>query len=173
MEIEKKWLVCIKEENYIVLNRLKEECEFVVEKDIFQYFLSSVPYVRVQREFNISNETTKDVLCIKGAGSLSRVEVEKDLSNQECLDLLKLVEGKSPILKNVIKFRLPNTNVILEYHTICFKDEFRFAYIEVEFKTEEDASTFSSDILTGLIEVTGVDEYYMNNVWEKFQSEVN
>lgn len=156
METERKFILSGFPENL----EKKDECE------IFQYFLSTDPYVRVRRKIVNGNTTYK--LTIKGKGTLSRTETEFDLTETEFAELSAICEYE-PVKKVMKIYNLPS-GLHFECSEVDPGSENSFFYGEIEFKSEEEAHAFVPEF-DYVKEVTETEGYQMNRYWQKTRVE--
>ena len=157
MEIERKWLV----EGLPPLGAPDQ----IFQMD--QGYLSVRPTVRIRREA-LEGGATRLVLCIKGAGGLSRREVEMELTPVQFGELEEMV-GKPLIPKTQWRYPLPG-DLTLEVNQVDKGRPTAFWYAEVEFPTEEAALSWDP-AAAGLgeylsHEVTGQKGQSMGEYWE-------
>lgn len=126
MEIERKWMVVGWPEGL-------EQTE-VYKMD--QGYISVRPTVRIRREA-LQGGRTALVLCFKGAGSLSREEIETEI-NAELFAKLEHLIGKPLIHKERRGYRLP-CGLTLEVNCVDPDLPTAFWYAEVEYETEAQA----------------------------------
>jgi CYTH domain-containing protein len=151
-EIERKFLMKSFPDG--VLNLLDASC-------IYQSYLSTDPEVRVRRRI-YRNGTLNFRQTIKGNGTLKRVEVEIDLTENQYLGIMTLID-KTPIRKIYKSYRLDN-GLVLEVSKV----DNTFYYGEVEFESVEQAESWKpNDLLSEFIlkEVTDDSRYKMKNYW--------
>ena len=157
MEIERKWLV----EGLPPL----DGPERVFQMD--QGYLTVRPTVRIRREAQ-EGGATRLVLCIKGAGGLSRREVEMELTPAQFGELEAII-GQPLIPKTQWRYSLPG-GLTLEVNQVDAGRPTAFWYGEVEFPTEEAALSWDP-AAAGLgeylaHEVTGQKGQSMGEYWE-------
>lgn len=129
MEIERKWLVDIKDIPYD-LNKYEH-------LEISQAYISFSPTIRIRK---ISNKDLY-ILTIKSRSNnngLSRHEYEFNINKQDYNNLLNKKEG---IVLNKTRYRVNEGEFI--YEIDIFHNEYEgLCYLEVEFESEEDAKLF-------------------------------
>ena len=158
MEIERKWMVEGWPEG-----RTPSE---VYRMD--QGYISVRPTVRIRREA-LEGGRTALVLCFKGAGTLSREEIETEI-DAELFGKLEHLIGKPLIRKERRGYPLPG-GLTLEVNEVDHGQPGAFFYAEVEFDTEAGAMAWQpaeaglQDYLTN--EVTGVPGASMGEYWER------
>ena len=126
MEIERKWMVVGWPEGL-------EQTE-VYKMD--QGYISVRPTVRIRREA-LQGGRTALMLCFKGAGGLSREEIETEI-NAELFAKLEHLIGKPLIHKERRGYRLPG-GLTLEVNCVDPDLPTAFWYAEVEYETEAQA----------------------------------
>lgn len=158
MEIERKWWVqgwpCG-----------LQECE---RYQMDQGYISVRPTVRIRREA-LAGGPTALVLCFKGAGTLSREEIETGIDAELFARLERLI-GKPLIRKERRSYLLPE-GLVLEVNEVDPGQPGGFFYAEVEFPTEQAARAWDPGSC-GLgrylaLEVTGQPGASMGEYWEK------
>lgn len=128
VEIERKWL-------------MSGFPEMPYEKEIIQVqgYLSFEPStVRIRKTQDAGQE--KYVLTIKGKGTLSRAEVEFDISANEYFTLQDLLIAPT-VQKRLRLYRLPNGHM-LECSLVDENETDAFYYGEIEFESEEEANNY-------------------------------
>lgn len=163
MEIERKWLFDI--------NKVPTGQSLTITH-YRQAYISIEPEVRIRSKevesaINHSYTKTEYALCIKGNGSLSRHEIQKDLTECEFEELKEV----GNITDNMF--------INKRYYTISIEDDLEltvgvvdegtkteFCYGEIEFKTEEEAKNFIPEKWFGK-EVTNDISYKMKNYWKR------
>lgn len=123
MEIERKWMV----QGWPLGLPLAESYR------MDQGYLSVRPTVRIRREA-LQGGRTALVLCFKGAGTLSREEIETEIDEALFARLEKLI-GKPLIQKTRNTYRLPD-GLALEVNLVDEGLPTEFWYAEVEYPTE-------------------------------------
>ena len=158
MEIERKWWVqgwpCG-----------LQECE---RYQMDQGYISVRPTVRIRREA-LAGGPTALVLCFKGAGTLSREEIETGI-DAELFGRLERLIGKPLIRKERRGYALPG-GLTLEVNCVDPDRPTGFWYAEVEFATEAQALAWDpaaaglGDYLAD--ECTGRPGASMGEYWER------
>ena len=158
MEIERKWWVqgwpCG-----------LQECE---RYQMDQGYISVRPTVRIRREA-LAGGPTALVLCFKGAGTLSREEIETGIDAELFARLERLI-GKPLIRKERRGYALPG-GLTLEVNCVDPDRPTGFWYAEVEFETEAQALAWDpaaaglGDYLAD--ECTGRPGASMGEYWER------
>ena len=128
MEIERKWMV----------TNWPDEKSFPLTEtyQMDQGYISVRPTVRIRREA-LQGGRTALVLCFKGAGTLSREEIETEIDADLFARLERLI-GKPLIKKERRSYRLPD-GLTLEVNCVDKGLPTAFWYAEVEYKTEAQA----------------------------------
>ena len=126
MEIERKWMVTGWAEG------LTQTSDYQMD----QGYVSVRPTVRIRREA-LQGGRTALVLCFKGAGTLSREEIETEIDAELFAKLEHLI-GKPLIHKERRGYRLPG-GLTLEVNCVDPDLPTAFWYAEVEFETEAQA----------------------------------
>ena len=153
MEIERKFL----------LTKMPD-MPCISSHHVTQGYLSIEPEVRIRSKEPSEPLSNTFTLCIKGEGYLSREEVEVDISEEHFNTLRNMVQGQM-ITKQYQKYRLPD-NLVAECSVVDSGTEHSFAYVEVEFESEEDAISFVPPEYFGR-EITYCEEYKMKRYWER------
>lgn len=159
-EIERKWL--------FDPETIPDDLECVGECLYEQAYLSIEPEFRIRKKQKINAEecATTYVLCIKSKGDLSRIEVQKNLTEREFKDLMLI--GK---LKEDDFIKKKPKSLIVEGHTLVvgladIGRETAFWYGEIEFSSADIANKFKAPSWFGP-EVTEEPEYKMANYWTR------
>ena len=145
MEIERKW----------ILNRVPTEFKQIVHTQTEQLYLSTSPEVHLRYD---PTSPYPFRLTIKGEGTLTREEIQEEVSEDFFNEVKKFV-GKSPIKKDYYFFN--RGGYPLE---VSIVDDGAFIYAEIEFETEEQARNYQLPI-GDAVEVTDNPEYKMKNYW--------
>lgn len=154
VEIERKWL----------LNRPMVG-NITCIGQMSTWYLSTEPEVRVRR----LNDTATGPVCkfaFKTCGTLSRVEIEKYITEEElecCLESLPENLRHNPIVDNYIMFDVGGTEVA------CIEVDGKYTMVEVEFDSVEEANSYIPPF--DGIEVTDNPDYYKRNYWKKTRLE--
>ena len=126
-EIERKW----------ALAELPKECRDDNVYNIEQCYFSSGPAVRIRKDLGHHNPYK---ITFKGSGEIKRVEIEDNISEDTYNNLKKfMVNPKGIVNKKFWKIPIEGTKLSYEISRV---DDL-WNYIEVEFKTEEEAIKFS------------------------------
>lgn len=134
MEIERKWMVAGWPENAAALAAQLGPAVEVYRMD--QGYISVRPTVRIRREAQQGGHTAL-VLCFKGAGTLSREEIETEI-DQALFGKLEHLIGKPLIKKERRSYALPGA-LKLEVNLVDAGAPTAFYYAEVEFESEAGA----------------------------------
>lgn len=162
MEIERKWLFDM------------EKVPIELSKTIttyFQGYISVEPEVRIRRKhvrrslLTIDNEPTY-ALCIKGNGTLSRIEIQRDITKEEFNQLLEVGNMKTEDLIHKVYYTIPIDKYKLTVGTVDCNLDSTFSYGEIEFESEEEALAFNPPDWFGK-EVTDDPAYKMKNYWKR------
>ena len=158
MEIERKWWVQSWPQG------LRETQRYQMD----QGYISVRPTVRIRREA-LDGGPTALVLCFKGAGGLSREEIETEIDGTLFARLEHLI-GKPLIHKERRGYALPG-GLTLEVNCVDPALPTAFWYAEVEFGTEAEALAWDpaaaglGDYLAE--ECTGRPGASMGDYWER------
>lgn len=154
MEIERKWLT----DTWPAL----PETDRI---EMRQGYLSLGPTVRIRSERR--DEHTDYVLCIKGAGTLAREEIELPLTEEQFARLEKVV-GRPLIEKQQRRYALPD-GLVLEVNRVDAGQPGEFFYAEVEFSSVQQALLWEPGELAGYLtnEVTNTPGQSMGEYWRR------
>jgi CYTH domain-containing protein len=133
MEIERRWLF----NNVIIPGDIP-----LIKKGRYgQAYLNFNPELRIRWKRDEDNRITYK-LCIKSKGLLERIEVEKDLTEEEFVLLLTVggIDANDIILKNISIYKLQEYELTVADTDIC--RDTRFSYAEIEFPSIHEANTF-------------------------------
>ena len=164
MEIERKWMV----------KSWPDETKFPLTEtyQMDQGYISVRPTVRIRREA-LQGGRTALVLCFKGAGTLSREEIETEIDAELFAKLAHLI-GKPLIQKERRSYRLPD-GLTLEVNCVDKGLPTAFWYAEVEYETEAQALAWDPAAcgLAGYLhdECTGKPGSSMGEYWLKTRGE--
>lgn len=145
MEIERKW----------ILNRVPTEFKQIVHTQTEQLYLSTSPEVRLRHN---PASPYPFRLTIKGEGTLTREEIQEEVSEDFFNEVKKFV-GKPSIKKDYYIFNCGGYPL-----EVSIVDDGAFIYAEIEFETEEQARNYQLPI-DDAVEVTDNPEYKMKNYW--------
>ena len=151
MEIERKWLI----------NRFPTGLPLLREASVRQGYISVRPTVRIRE--SVSRTGSKWELCIKGAGTLAREEVENEIS-QDFFDRLTVFTGTDLVTKEFRVYALPGGEE-LEVSLVDAGRPTAFFYAEVEFPTIDAAHAFVPPDFLGE-EKTESPEFSMSAYWQ-------
>lgn len=153
MEIERKWLIKgFPNKNFVIDHSAA----------IDQAYLSIDPEVRIRRSIvgEGSSIATNCSLTIKSNGTLSRSEVEIEISDDQYEELRRFMLFE-PIGK---KYRVYN---FAGYHIEMSIVDNTWYYAEVEFESEKDAEEFEFPFPNLVVkEVTDDPNFKMKNYWK-------
>lgn len=154
MEIERKWLT----DTWPTL----PETDRI---EMRQGYLSLGPTVRIRSEHH--NAGTDYVLCIKGAGTLAREEIELPLTEEQFARLEQVV-GRPLIEKQQRRYALPD-GLVLEVNRVDAGQPGEFFYAEVEFSSVQQALLWEPGELAGYLtnEVTNTPGQSMGEYWRR------
>jgi len=167
-EIERKWLFLNEQFNTFLKECVGDEYEYE------QSYLSVNPEIRIRKKQLVEHssfvrEPATYRLCIKSKGTLVRKEIEKNLTEQEYLDLRSIVSSNQPVIKKHFKevYLIQNGNTYLLTVGVVDKgEENSFCYGEIEFNSEQEARDFVAPDCYGL-EVTDDPYYKMANYYQR------
>jgi len=154
MEIERRFIVSAFPEGLEVLRRAEVKQGYISTGD---------PESRIRWTKDEYKATYK--LAFKTDGTLAREEVEFDISEENYIQLKRLLKGEM-ISKDYRVYQLGN------YHLeVCKVDEGRvteYMYAEIEFESIEEAQAFDVAEIPHLVkEVTEDRSYNMKKYWER------
>ena len=127
-----------------------------------QGYLCTAPAVRIrstEREGKISY-----MLCIKGAGTLVREEIETPITADVFLNIEKMI-GLPLVNKEYRAYALPGGEK-LEVSLVDEGEPTEFMYAEVEFASEEEAKAFAPPAFLGR-ELTELPGSSMSAYWNR------
>lgn len=122
--------------------------------------------IRVRRWFESGKGYRPDAITIKSGGTLTRMEIETNLTDKTLFDeCLKKLDYK-PVVKD---YRgLYNNGYLIEFNLVDGGSDTAFCYAEVEFDSEEEANSYVWPFPEVFIkEVTNKPEYKMANYWKR------
>lgn len=158
MEIERKFW----------LDKFPENLPMVRRLQTWQGYLYTDPWeVRIRR--SVEEDTGREYyrLCIKSDGTLSRHEIETEISKDQFEELCLLLEpGRELIHKDYRAYRLEDGH-ILECSIV---DGGAFSYAEVEFESEEAANAWQPIGCLGR-ETTYESGFKMKHYWHTKKKE--
>lgn len=171
MEIERQWLVDVP----IIPNKDDERVTDMHRME--QSYLQLEPEIRVRKKHTeLSNRreialVDRYYLTFKSNGGLSRIEVEKEITDREYEELLRLFSvTQTPINKLQYVMTVKDAETGGDYKAeLNFVDKGtanEFVYVEVEFSSEKEAKAFKAPVWFGK-EVTYDSSYKMKNIWKK------
>ena len=153
MEIERKW----------ILNGFPEGLKEIKEVWVKQTYLNINPEVRIRKYYEAATNHIDYKMCIKGDGDLSRIEVEKYITELEYNSLMSMTD-KKPISK-ICKVYDLGYGLRLECSIVDEGTENEFYYAEVEFMSKDLANLFILPF--DAVEVTNDKSYKMKNYWTR------
>ncbi|MDF2841655.1 MAG: adenylate cyclase [Herbinix sp.] len=161
MEIERKWLF-----DDLFYRDIKEDVKRVGYNRYGQAYLSICPEIRIRWKQGLNGEKSYK-LCVKSKGKIERIEVEKDLTEDEFNQLMIVgnLKAEDFIIKDTLLFEDAGGNILAVGNTDIYRDT-RFVYGEIEFKSVEEANAFVTPEWFGK-EVTEDDYYKMANYWKR------
>ncbi len=124
MEIERKFLC----------SALPADLSVYKKTNIIQYYVSTEPVIRIRKT------DTAFYLTVKSKGSLSRQELEMEISEKEFENLVKLTD-RPPVSKT--RYFIPLENGLTAELDIYDNALSGLITIEVEFETTDEAAIFS------------------------------
>jgi hypothetical protein len=143
MEVERKW---------ILKKEYEKEFDDTVTDIVNVYYLSIDPEVRI-RATHCKDGKKYYELTIKGDGPLERVEVNRELTEQEFLDLVPLRKFSCEKIATKDFHGFEANRVTCKNRPILY-------YVEKEFASEKEAVKFLPSEICGE-EVTNLKEYKM------------
>lgn len=165
MEIERKWL-------FESPDVAKDKCTLYEEFEYIQGYISINPEIRISRKFSWFFPEYRFKLTIKSKDFLFRIEIEKDLSMKEFMELTT-VGGFS--LDDMITKSIYDYLCLGHHLTIGIVDEGKptqFCYGEIEFSSVEEATNFVAPDWFGP-DVTYDKRYKMSEYWKRTRLEEN
>ena len=154
MEIERKW-------------HMKKEPELPVRSHtrMEQSYLSVTPEFRIRKYVDLlSDRPARYDLTIKSEGTIAREEIIKELTEEEYEILLRMTEGRAPIVKDHKTFCYMGH--ILEYSVVDPGRDTAFSYAEVEFASLKEADEFDPPEWFG-VETTEQKNFRMKAYWQE------
>ena len=162
MEIERKWLFDMSKVPICLATRTVEYT---------QAYISIEPEVRIRSKKIVGGkENTTYMLCIKGNGTVSRIEVQKHLTKEEYDELMQVgnINPNDVIKKYYYVIDVDGYELTVGTVDVGTKDS--FSYGEIEFNSEEEANVFVAPYWFGE-DVTNKPEYKMKNYWKRTRLE--
>lgn len=129
MEIERKWMVAGWPQAALALPHTETY-------SMDQGYITTRPTVRIRREA-LRGGKTACILCFKGAGTLSREEIETEIDEALFARLEHLI-GKPLIAKERRNYALPG-GLTLEVNEVDKGRPTAFFYAEIEYESEAQA----------------------------------
>lgn len=156
MEIEKKWLF----NSHLDPKNLGGAV--VLETYMYgQGYLTIDDHSEVRIRFKIVDGDCTYMLCIKSKGDLSRIEIEKELTEEE-FDQLNSLIPYDLIINEGFNYDIGGGHILAICRTDVNREE--FVYGEIEFDSVEEAEAFVAPDWFGK-EVTKDSSYKMSNYW--------
>ena len=159
-EIERKWLFNL------------EDVPRELSPTITHYrqaYISVEPEVRIRSKIVETNEEQAEetyMLCIKSAGALTRVEVQKELTYSEFKDLMFVGNLQESDFIQKHYYTIPVGGYELTVGIVDKGTPDEFCYGEIEFPNEEAANAFIPPSWFGE-DVTNDPSYKMKNYWSR------
>lgn len=164
LEIERKWLVDTSH-----FQNLINAYPAYKRLHIYQMYVSTNPELRFRRQREFGTGNYQYIVDYKTDGDLVREEYTLDITHYDKMFSPSLAKFVIDCLF------LPNP-IIKEYHCLNLPDEHhleislvdnRWSYVEIEFDSEDEATTYKlPDELNNIFtEVTGDPNYKMKNYW--------
>jgi len=161
MEIERKWL--------FDLSKIPKDLECINEYEYDQGYLNvnSKNEVRIRRKRKVGTHNYGYVLCIKSKGLLERIEIQKQITEEEFYQLMQAggFTEDDLIHKRCSHYYVDDYNVLAVGVSDIGKPT-EFYYGEIEFSSVEDANEFKPPKWFGK-EVTHDSDYKMANYWQR------
>lgn len=159
-EIERKWL----------LKSLPSFTKNTTATLVEQSYLSMEPEVRIRMKYKLFAPPDY-IMTIKGGNNdLVRDEDELILMDYQYNTILKSI-GRDPIRKDYYRYAIDGTDLIFEVSVVDKGTLNQFYYVEVEFKTIEEAKKFNLPTWfineTSPVEVTYDQMWKMKNYWKR------
>ncbi len=152
LEIERKFLI----------DTFPDHLPLLEQATVWQGYISTQPVVRIRKKETA--EGTGYRLCFKGEGTLTRTEVEMELSAEKYDALMPLLEVP-PVRKDYRVYLLPDGKR-LECSLVDRDTPTAFYYAEVEFSSVEEANVFEPPAFLGE-EKTEDPTFTMSHYWER------
>lgn len=157
MEIERKFLI----------SKFPDNLKEIARANAEQGYLTLEPQVRIRR-MEYADGIVTHILCIKGKGTLSRIEVETELTKEQYCELKSMLDRRM-ITKEYRKYQLDN-GLILECSLVNKGFPEEFMYAEIEFDSEDEANAYKPDFFLGK-ELTYSDSFRMSALWRSMGEE--
>ncbi len=125
MEIERKWMV----------SGWPQSLPLIKEEYMRQGYISASPTVRIREE--AQDGVSHYILCFKSKGTLSRKEIEIEISKEKFAELEDLIG--LPLIPKVRRTYALADGLHLEVNHVDQGLETEFWYAEVEYDSEEQA----------------------------------
>ena len=154
MEIERKWHM-----------PHAPELPALTHTRISQSYLSLTPEVRIRKyEDLMHGAPNRYDLTIKSDGTLVRDEIIKDLSAEEYEALLRMTDGRAPVVKDHRTYDYEGRE--LEFSVVDPERDTGFTYAEIEFPSIEAANAFTPPAWFGT-ETTEQRNFRMREYWRQ------
>lgn len=161
MEIERKWLIREFPDNVPGFT-LFEDC-YIEQSYIY---VSNDTELRIRKRFRLDNDVESGAsykLTVKGKGTISRVEINTSITEEQYNDALKLSRLR-PITKHIRTYMTEDGRK-LDTSVVDEGTENEFMYAEIEFDSEEEAKAY--ELSLDAVDVTYDDSYKMKNYWKR------
>ncbi|MDF2880198.1 MAG: adenylate cyclase [Clostridiaceae bacterium] len=157
-EIERKWL--------FNSEKAPEGTKELGEYFYNQAYLSVNPEIRIRSKQNVYDGNISYKLCIKGKGTIQRIEVQKEITKEEFEQLMIIgnIKEEDFVKKHFYIYDINGYKLSLGVTDIGKDTEFRYGEIEFDFTNE--ANEFIAPDWFGK-EVTYDNDYKMANYWER------
>lgn len=165
MEIERKW-VC---ENAYEVARQCDEIMWI--KGYEQVYISIDPEIRLSRSrMQGSEEAWRYKITFKSKSDLSRIEIEKDLTEDEFNGILKIAGiSQDQFIQKLIYGCRYKSYLLTVGHATSNDLMVDMSYGEIEFDSEEEAEEFQAPDWFGR-DVTYDETYKMASLWYRWQN---
>jgi CYTH domain-containing protein len=158
MDIERKWLF----DGSVII---PYDVPYIKRGKYNQAYLSIYPEVRIWNQEDGGKISYK--LCIKGKGTIERIEIERDLTKEEFEQLMDVGGLKEEdFIKKIIYVYDVNGHILVINFTDIDRENTGFIYGEIEFLSVEKANAFIPPSWFGK-EVTNDPDYKMANYWQR------
>ena len=155
VEIERKWLL---------EGDVPEGLKVIGKCNMYQGYISTKPEVRLRVE-KYDDNNCKFEMTIKGEGGIIRDEVQYNITKSEYNRLISIggLRECQLIHKQYTRYEHGKHSIEVSYVDKGLISE--FAYIEIEFSSEEEAKAFKAPEWFGK-EITYDSSYKMKNYWK-------
>lgn len=168
-EIEKKYLI----------NKFPKHLNVISESIIEQIYLKITDDIE-SRVMNIiyPDGDLKYILTSRGSGELARENIECEITFNHYNDLLNTYAeyhcNAPAIIKEQKILEIPDTNYRIEYNIVDKNISGGWRYIEVKFKSIEEAENFDmTKYISNAVEITNHSEFKMKNYWLVTRSNIS